>query len=55
VQERGWKVIAADDIELRIEATVNSRLYGFTDEIVILVGENHDGVRNPDRCRVSAR
>lgn len=37
VRERGWEVVAADEADLRIEATTTSRLYGFTDEIVIRI------------------
>ncbi|MDX5362629.1 MAG: DUF1499 domain-containing protein [Pseudazoarcus pumilus] len=51
VRERGWEVIAADDVELRIEATASSRLYGFTDEIVIRVRETPDGARIDLRSR----
>lgn len=51
VRERGWEVVAADDIDLRIEATVTSPLYGFTDEIVIRVSETDDGARIDMRSR----
>lgn len=51
VRERGWEVIAADEVDLRIEATASSRLYGFTDEIVIRVSETPDGARIDLRSR----
>lgn len=51
VGERGWEVLAADDVDLRIEATATSRLYGFTDEIVIRVSESGEGARIDMRSR----
>ncbi|MCU0919314.1 MAG: DUF1499 domain-containing protein [Burkholderiaceae bacterium] len=37
VRERGWTVVASVPEEGRIEATVESRLYGFVDEVAIRV------------------
>lgn len=37
VRARGWTVVASVPEEGRIEATVESRLYGFVDEVVIRV------------------
>lgn len=37
VRERGWTVVASVPREGRIEATVESRLYGFVDEVAIRV------------------
>ena len=37
VHERGWTVVASVPEEGRIEATVESRLYGFVDEVAIRV------------------
>jgi len=37
VRERGWTVVASAPDEGRIEATVESRLYGFVDEVAIRV------------------
>lgn len=51
VRARGWEVVAADDMELRIEATATSRLYGFTDELVIRVSESDVGARIDMRSR----
>ncbi|MDX5445832.1 MAG: DUF1499 domain-containing protein [Zoogloeaceae bacterium] len=47
VRERGWEIVAADETDLRIEATATSRLYGFSDEIVIRITDD-DGAAQVD-------
>lgn len=51
MQARGWEVMAADNMDGRIEATATSRLYGFTDEIALRIEEREDGVRVDMRSR----
>lgn len=43
VRERGWRVVASVPEEGRIEATVESRLYGFVDEVAIRVRPGASG------------
>lgn len=43
VRERGWTVVASVPEEGRIEATVESRLYGFVDEVGIRVQPRGEG------------
>jgi uncharacterized protein (DUF1499 family) len=45
VHERGWKLVAAEFEEGRIEATVTTFWYGFKDDVVIRLTEVDTGVR----------
>lgn len=51
VRERGWEVLAADADALHIEATAKSRIFRFTDEIVLRMRPDADGVRVDMRSR----
>ncbi len=51
VRERGWSVVAADEVDRRIEATEKSRLFGFVDEVVLRIAETSDGTRVDMRSR----
>lgn len=51
VNERGWSVVAEDDIDLRIEATDRSRLFGFVDEVVLRIAATPEGTRVDMRSR----
>ena len=45
VRERGWKLVAAEIEEGRIEATVTTFWYGFKDDVVVRLSDEDDGVR----------
>lgn len=51
VKDQGWAVIAAVPEEGRIEATVQSRLYGFVDEVAIRVTAEGSGSKIDVRSR----
>ena len=44
-QRMGWKIVAADDAAGRIEASDQSRWFGFTDDIVIRITGSGSGSR----------
>jgi len=44
-QQMGWVIIAADDAAGRIEASEQSRWFGFTDDIVIRIAASGSGSR----------
>lgn len=45
VEQRGWKLVAADAEEGRIEATVTTFWFGFKDDVAIALTRMDDGVR----------
>lgn len=51
LHERGWTLVAEDTTELRIEATTRSRIFRFTDEVVLQVTPLPDGARVDMRSR----
>lgn len=51
VGERGWEVLAADADALQIEATAQSLIFRFTDEIVLRIRPEQPGVRIDMRSR----
>lgn len=48
---QGWEIVAGVPEEGRLEATVKSRLYGFTDEIAVRVKASGDGSQIDVRSR----
>lgn len=51
VRERGWKVLAVDEADLRIEVTAQSLIFRFTDDIAIGVSVSHGETRVDMRSR----
>lgn len=51
LRERGWKVVAVDDAGLRVEATSQSRIFRFVDEIAVRVTDGPEGARIDMRSR----
>lgn len=51
MRTRGWTVVSVSPSELRIEATEQSMLFRFTDEIVLQVTESATGARIDMRSR----
>lgn len=51
VKDNGWKIIAADPADGRIEATADSFLFGFTDEVLIRIASSGTGSRVDVRSR----
>lgn len=51
VGERGWKVVAVDEAEMRIEVTAQSLIFRFTDDIAIGVSASEGQARVDMRSR----
>ncbi len=50
-KEKGWTIVASVPAEGRLEATVSSLLYGFTDEVIVRVKASDGGAQIDVRSR----